>query len=109
MINRDAQDLLHADFAHAVVCGDVARRNLDGMEGVDIVTVGFPCQPFSGLGLGHGRHEPGGRGALVDYTIEAILRLKRSVFLLENVAAFVKSDGGAARRLLLDRLSAGGL
>ena len=73
-ITRDAQDLLRANFAHAVVCGDVAGRNLDGMEGVDIVTAGFPCQPFSGLGLGHGRHEPGGRGALVDYTIEATLR-----------------------------------
>ena len=71
---------------------------------------GFPCRPFSFLGLGRLFEESGGRGAVVLETIKAIRHFQPAVFqpavfLLENVAAFASASHAEALRLLLDLLA----
>ena len=91
-----ASSLIARNFPDAVIRGDVGLRGSDDHSRCDIITAGFPCQPFSPLGLGLGRNETGGRGCLVDHTVLEICARMPSVFFPENVAAFAASDNGAS-------------
>ena len=59
-----------------------------------MVVAGFPCQPFSRLGKKEGWSDSRGRGDLLQCTIDMIMSRLPLVVLLENVAAFVKTDSG---------------
>ena len=67
----------------------------DGLDSVDILTAGFPCQPFSAAGEHKGFDDERG---LVFLQIIRILRefgpTKPKVLLLENVQYFRNHDGG---------------
>ena len=90
---------------HGVILGfSVARRMGTHPPVIDVITAGFPCQPYSALGLQGGWDDPKGRGDLVTFTIRAILRERPSLVVLENVAGFVRTDGGAILAWLIDKL-----
>lgn len=68
----------------------------------DILTGGFPCQPFSVMGDMKGFDDT--RGTLF-FEIERILRDKRpKAFLLENVRNLVSHDKGRTFNVILGRL-----
>ena len=83
----------------------VLNRDLDDIPRPSVIVAGFPCQPFSFLGLGRVFEESGGRGAVVLEMIKAIRHFQQADFLLENVAAFASASHAEARRLVLDLLS----
>lgn len=68
----------------------------------DILTAGFPCQPFSKIGKLHGFADA--RGTLF-WDVLRILKAKRpKAFVLENVANLVNHDKGHTFATILDGL-----
>lgn len=65
--------------------GDITQINPEELPDFDLFTGGFPCQPFSTVGLQHGELDRYGRGTLV-YDIIRICAVKKPRFIfLENV------------------------
>lgn len=75
------------------VQGDITTVDLvDAKLGADIVTAGFPCQPFSNSGLKLGLKDP--RGQFYFRIEEIIKAYSAKSFILENVSGIRKNGGG---------------
>lgn len=86
--------------------GDITKINAHDIPDFDILTGGFPCQPFSQAGLKKGFNEA--RGTLF-FDVARILKVKQpSAFFLENVRGLLSHNGGKTfdtiRRILTDDL-----
>lgn len=69
--------------------GDITLINPEELPDFDLFTGGFPCQPFSQVGLGQGEKDRHGRGTLL-YDILRICEVKKPKYiLLENVKGLV--------------------
>lgn len=106
-IDRDAQRAYRSiydtegEFFHADVMGTDAFSPLIGK--VDIVTSGFPCQPYSQIGKQKGLQDP--RGGVI-FGIEKICELiKPRWILLENVPEVLTNDRGRAWAKILSGLA----
>ena len=76
------------------VQGDVNKLDLSNVgEVADIVTAGFPCQPFSNSGLKLGLSDP--RGQFYFRIEEIIKKFSAKSFILENVPG-IKTNGGGS-------------
>lgn len=71
---------------------------------VDVVTGGFPCQPFSLAGKREGLGDR--RGKLYLAMCDAIKVLKPKAFIAENVRGLMSMDGGDALEMIISDLSA---
>lgn len=92
--------------------GDITKIPEDSIPGHDILTAGFPCQPFSiagvskknSLGRSHGFLDET-QGTLF-FDIARILQAKRpKAFLLENVKNLVSHDKKRTFQVILNTLS----
>jgi DNA (cytosine-5)-methyltransferase 1 len=73
--------------------GDITKIKAGDVADHDVLTAGFPCQPFSKAGdqLGFECTEQGN----LFFNVAAIIRKKRpKYFILENVPNLLKHDGG---------------
>ena len=78
------------------VQGDINEVSLRGVtETADIVTAGFPCQPFSNSGLKLGLSDP--RGQFYFKIVEIIKKYDAKSFILENVSGIRTNGGGRYR------------
>ena len=81
------------------VQGDINQLDLSGVNEVaDILTAGFPCQPFSNSGLKLGLSDP--RGVFYFRIEEIIKRYSAKSFILENVPGIKTNGGGSFRSKL---------
>jgi DNA (cytosine-5)-methyltransferase 1 len=72
--------------------GDINQINLKDYSGIaDVLTAGFPCQPFSNSGLKMGLSDP--RGQFYFRIEEIIKKFQSKTFILENVPG-IKTNGG---------------
>lgn len=62
--------------------GDIKKINWDEVEPVDIITAGYPCQPFSNAGQRKGEDDP---RHLWPEVLQAIRNLRPRYAILENV------------------------
>lgn len=86
-INKFASDLYDVNFPSIKNYGDITKIKPEEIPDFDLFTGGFPCQPFSQVGLGKGEQDT--RGTLFHNIIE-ICRVKRPKhILLENVKGLV--------------------
>ncbi|MDX7680043.1 DNA (cytosine-5-)-methyltransferase [Aeromonas caviae] len=88
--------------------GDIADVIPDEVPDHDVLTAGFPCQPFSKAGeqLGFECTKQGG----LFFEVEKILRQKKpKFFILENVPNLLKHDGGRTWRQIQQILGLDGL
>lgn len=79
-------------FSSGNFVGDITKVDKKGMPDFDILTGGFPCQPFSQAGFKKGFDDT--RGTLF-YDIADIIRVKKpKAFFLENVRGLYAHDNG---------------
>lgn len=73
------------------VIGDITKVKLPKFKGekIDLLTAGFPCQPFSNAGDRLGTKDP--RGQLYLSVLKAVDYYKPSVVMLENVRGITTS------------------
>lgn len=79
------------------------ERIAEAIPAHDVLTAGFPCQPFSKSGRQQGfAHTEQGR---LFFKVHDILRIKRPrCFILENVPNILNHDGGDTLRTILEML-----
>ena len=71
-------------------CGDITKLNLPRIKGsIDLLTAGFPCQPFSNAGSRKGTSDP--RGKLYVRVMEIVKKYAPKVVILENVRGITTS------------------
>lgn len=79
-------------FASGNFVGDITKIDKKAMPDFDILTGGFPCQPFSQAGFKKGFSDT--RGTLF-YDIAEIIKVKKpKAFFLENVRGLLEHDNG---------------
>ncbi|MBD2178878.1 DNA (cytosine-5-)-methyltransferase [Pseudanabaena sp. FACHB-1998] len=101
--DKYAQMTYKANFGD-IPNGDITQIQTSSIPDIDILTAGFPCQPFSSIGKREGFAHPT-QGTLF-YDVVKILNNKRpKAFILENVEGLVTHDHGKTLRIILDTLS----
>ena len=70
--------------------GDLTEINWDDVEPVDIMSAGFPCQPFSNAGNRKGNND---ERAIFQWIADGISVLRPGVVVLENVAGILTLGG----------------
>lgn len=75
-----------------LVEGDIRKLNPKAVPDIDILTAGFPCQPFSVMGKQQGFADP--RGTMYFEILRVIDAKCPRIVLLENVKNIVKHDNG---------------
>ena len=93
-IDQGCRDVYKTNFDYDPQ-GDNKKINLDEFKNLraDIVTAGFPCQPFSNSGRKLGLQDP--RGRFYNKIEEIILYFSAKSFILENVTGIIKNGGGS--------------
>jgi len=90
--DRFAQETYHANFGD-VPHGDITKIRMSEIPEFDVLTAGFPCQPFSSIGRREG-FEHKTQGTLF-FDIMRIVKARRpAALLLENVKGLMSHNGG---------------
>ncbi len=91
--DKDAQRTYFANFGE-VPFGDITSKEVKKeIPSFDVLTGGFPCQPFSSIGKRQGfKHKT--QGNLFYHIVEILEEKKPTAFLLENVPGLKTHDGG---------------
>ena len=90
-IDKYACDTYEKNF-HEMPLGDITKIKPEDLTDFDIITAGFPCQPFSLGGLRKGFEDT--RGTLFFEVARLIKAKKPKAFFLENVEGIVNHDSG---------------
>lgn len=99
--DRAACDTFEANF-DIRPAGDVFQIDIESLPWIDVVTAGFPCQPFSKAGKLKGFDDPRG-GAF--FGLKRVVRdLCPRAVVLENVQGLQQHDGGGTLRRMRDLL-----
>lgn len=84
------------------ILGDI-ENHLEQIPDHDLLTGGFPCQPFSAAGRKLGLEDA--RGTLFEKIVKIIEKKQPRYFVLENVKRLLSMDGGKHFATILDALS----
>jgi DNA (cytosine-5)-methyltransferase 1 len=82
--------------------GDIKKIDKKIIPPHDILTAGFPCQPFSISGLKKGFEDT--RGTLINEVFEIIKLRSPKVVFLENVKHLVHHDKGRTLKIIIENL-----
>lgn len=87
-----------------ITVGDIRTIDLPHIDSPDILTAGFPCQPFSNAGLRKGVNDS--RGDLYLAALRAVETLKPKTVLFENVRGLLSSrhDGKRVIETIVENL-----
>ena len=83
--------------------GDITKIDAKDIPAFDILTAGFPCQPFSYSGLNQG-FEDKTRGTLFFDVLRIIEHHKPSMFFLENVKGLKSHNNGETLNIIVKSL-----
>jgi len=99
--NYHAQRSYEYNFGE-VPFGDITKLDLNIVPKHDVLTAGFPCQPFSISGRMKGFEDT--RGTLI-YKVLQIIEIRRpKVVFLENVKHLIHHDKGTTLKVILKHL-----
>jgi DNA (cytosine-5)-methyltransferase 1 len=99
--NFHAQRSYELNFGE-VPFGDITKLDLNIVPKHDVLTAGFPCQPFSISGKMKGFEDT--RGTLI-YNVFKIIEMRQpQVVFLENVKHLIHHDGGNTLKTILKDL-----
>lgn len=97
-----AQKTYETNFGDKPV-GDIKQIEADEIPQFDIMTGGFPCQPFSYAGKNKG-FEDENRGTLFFDILRILKHHRPKMFLLENVKGLKSHNGGQTMEAILTAL-----
>ena len=100
--NFHAQRTYELNFGE-VPFGDITKIDLDTVPEHDVLTAGFPCQPFSISGKMKGFEDT--RGTLIYNVFQIIEKRNPKVVFLENVKHLVHHDNGNTLKTILKDLA----
>ena len=102
-VEKDAfcQKVLRKHWPNTPIIGNIRDVTKDTFESVDIVSGGFPCQPFSVAGKRRGTDDD---RYLWDETIRVVSLYKPRWFVGENVEGIVNIQNGLVLRQVQDDL-----
>lgn len=92
------------NFKHTLHEGDIFELEPNTLEPIDILTGGFPCQPFSIAGYRKGFEDK--RGNHFFRIIQYAKVLKPKAMLLENVKNLMSHDKGNTFKVIIETLEA---
>lgn len=98
-LENSCQEIYRENF-NCEVLGDINNIPINDYKNheVDLITAGFPCQPFSNSGRKLGLDDPRGK---FYYKIEEFIKhFEPKSFILENVPGIKKNGGGNYNSLL---------
>ena len=101
-IDSFAQKTYQANFGE-IPAGDITKIEAKDIPSFDILTAGFPCQPFSYAGLCEGFKDET-RGTLFFDICRILAYHKPKMFFLENVKGLVSHRKGETLKIILSNL-----
>ena len=104
-IKLAARKALANNFPDIKNIGDITKVVPEDIEQYDILTAGFPCQPFSAAGVRGGFNDHMGRGEMFFYVANILQKTKPQYFILENVSGLIKHDNGKTLKTILETLT----
>ena len=96
-------DFNFAEKQKSLICADIAKISSDLIPDFEVLTGGFPCQPFSIAGYRKGFTDEG-RGDLFFEIIRILKDKKPIAFLLENVKNLKTHNNGETLRIIYKEL-----
>jgi len=81
---------------------DIKNISQKKLEKIDILTAGFPCQPFSQAGHGKGFQDE--RGELFFDVVRLLKEMKPKAYFLENVKTLATHDKGNTFKVIKNEL-----
>lgn len=104
-LNELCSQVYQSNFGqNSIVLGDIQNINLADIPEHDLLTAGFPCQPFSAAGKKLGIRDQV-RGTLFEKIVEIIEAKKPRYFLLENVKRILTMEQGHHFKVILNALA----
>lgn len=100
--DKFASELYSGNFPDVKNFGDITRINPADLPDFNLFTGGFPCQPFSQVGLGKGEHDT--RGTLFHNIIEICKEKRPEHVLLENVKGLITKRHEKTLNTILESL-----
>jgi len=97
-IDKACQEVYLNNFREKPV-DDIAKIDIDEIPEFDVLTAGFPCQPFSICGKRQGFQDT--RGTLFFHICRIIEKKKPSVVFLENVKHLLHHDQGRTLDIII--------
>lgn len=103
-VNEDACKTYQHNIGE-IVHGDVTQLDVPQIPNVDVLTAGFPCQPFSNAGSRKGTNDP--RGQLYKQPFRFIEQLNPKAIVFENVRGILstKVENGKLIDEIIDTLT----
>jgi DNA (cytosine-5)-methyltransferase 1 len=86
------------NFKHNLIEGDVLQLDVEGIPKIDVLTAGFPCQPFSVAGYRKGFDD--NRGNHFFRILDFVDTMRPKVVFLENVKNLVNHDHGNTMKVI---------
>jgi DNA (cytosine-5)-methyltransferase 1 len=91
-IDKSARSTYALNFGGVELKGDIAEYYAEQIPDFDILTGGFPCQPFSVRGPQPGLNDS--KGQLYHELLRVLTAKQPKAFIFENVSSLVTIDGG---------------
>ncbi|MDI1240801.1 MAG: DNA cytosine methyltransferase [bacterium] len=101
--DEDSCETYRRNLGEHVVCGDIRTLDVPAIDDIDLLTAGFPCQPFSNAGSRRGKSDD--RGNLFEETFRFIENLKPKAIIYENVRGLLSFRGSDPDVKLIDEIS----
>lgn len=90
------------NFKHTLIEEDVLQLDISSVSKIDVLTAGFPCQPFSVAGYRKGFHD--NRGNHFFRILDFIDKMRPKVVFLENVKNLNTHDKGNTIKVIEESL-----
>jgi DNA (cytosine-5)-methyltransferase 1 len=101
--DKFAAELYEANHPNVTGYGDITQIDPENIPDFDLFTGGFPCQPFSQVGLGKGEQDT--RGTLFHDIIRLCNAKKPQHILLENVKGLKTNKHGKTLETIVNKLT----